>query len=85
MEKTRNKLFFHIKNPYTECMKRKVRFLRYDGYWVAEADNGAVSQGKSLEECRENIKDAILELESYKKVETPQYLEEFYTDIEVHV
>ncbi|HOV39769.1 MAG TPA: type II toxin-antitoxin system HicB family antitoxin [Spirochaetales bacterium] len=49
-------------------MKRKVRFLHYDGYWIAEADNGAVSQGESLDECRENIKDAMSELDLYKNM-----------------
>lgn len=66
-------------------MKKKVRFLHYDGYWVAEADNGAVSQGQTLEECRENIIDAISELESYKQTERTRVLEEFYSDIEVPV
>lgn len=66
-------------------MKKKVRFLHYDGYWVAEADNGAVSQGETLEQCRENIIDAISELESFKKMEGSTVLEEFYSDIEVPV
>jgi predicted RNase H-like HicB family nuclease len=44
-------------------MKFKVHFTEYEGYWVAEAENGAVSEGKTLEECRSNISDAIAELE----------------------
>ena len=42
---------------------RKVRasFLRRDKWWVAWTDDvpGALTQGKSLDEARENLKDAI--------------------------
>jgi predicted RNase H-like HicB family nuclease len=46
-------------------MQVRVKFSQYDGYWVAEAENGAVSQGKTLEECRENILDAVKELATH--------------------
>lgn len=47
-------------------MRFQVRFKEYDDYWVAEAENGAVSQGATLEECQENIIDAIHLLEESK-------------------
>ena len=43
-------------------MQVRVKFSQFDTYWVAEAENGAVSQGETLDECRENIMDAIKEL-----------------------
>lgn len=45
-------------------MKVKVHFVDFGKYWVAEAENGAVSEGSSLDECRANIIDAISLLES---------------------
>ena len=64
-------------------MKQKVHFIHYENYWVAEAENGAVSQGSSLGECRENIKDAISEIERFRKDEMPLKKEEFFDEIEV--
>lgn len=52
-------------------MQIKVKFSQFDNYWVAEADNGAVSQGVTLDECRENIKDAIKEMAEFEKTDHP--------------
>lgn len=39
----------------------RATFLRRDNWWVAWTDDvpGAVTQGRTLEEARENLKDAI--------------------------
>jgi len=65
-------------------MKFHVKFSKYDHYWVAEADNGAVSQGASIEECRINISDAILLLEEDKKLPR-DFVERIEEDLEVAV
>jgi predicted RNase H-like HicB family nuclease len=62
-------------------MRFQVRFKEYEGYWVAEAENGAVSQGSTLEECQENIIDAIQLLEESK--ETPIVKQELVQEVEV--
>ncbi|MFW5799371.1 MAG: hypothetical protein ACOCV8_01045 [Spirochaetota bacterium] len=66
-------------------MKFKVHFINCKDYWVAEADNGAVSQGYSLEECKTNIIDAIRLLEEEEKStsQTDEIVEEFDDEIEV--
>ncbi|MFO1524377.1 MAG: hypothetical protein U1F16_00205 [Turneriella sp.] len=56
-------------------MQFQVKFSQFKGYWVAEAGNGAVSQGVTLDECRENIRDAIKELADYEKTENPKLAE----------
>ena len=47
-------------------MKFKVHFINCKDYLVAEANNGAVSEGNTLEECKKNIIDAIRLLEEDK-------------------
>ena len=41
--------------------KYRANFLRREEWWVAWTDDvpGALTQGKSLEEARENLRDAI--------------------------
>ena len=62
-------------------MRFQVNFTEYHDYWVAEAENGAVSQGATLEECRENIIDAIHILEESK--EPLNAKQEFIQEVEV--
>lgn len=50
-------------------MHIRVKFSQFDSYWVAEAENGAVSQGETLDECRENIKAAIRDLAAHEEQE----------------
>ncbi len=66
-------------------MKFKVHFINCKDYWVAEANNGAVSQGSTLEECKKNIIDAIRLLEEDKKIASKEneIIEEFDDEIEV--
>ncbi len=68
-------------------VKFKVHFINCKNYWVAEADNGAVSQGYSLEECKKNIIDAIRLLEEDKSFHNTKddILNDFYDEIEVIV
>lgn len=66
-------------------MKIKVYFLNYENYWVAEAENGAISQGRILAECRENIKDAIVLLDESIEDSKTTVIEEFDEVIEVAV
>jgi len=56
-------------------MQFQVKFSQFKGYWVAEAGNGAVSHGVTIDECRENIRDAIKELVDYEKTENPKLAE----------
>jgi predicted RNase H-like HicB family nuclease len=66
-------------------MKFKVHFINCKDYWVAEANNGAISQGYTLEECKSNIIDAIRLLEEDKKIASKEneIIEEFDDEIEV--
>jgi predicted RNase H-like HicB family nuclease len=64
-------------------MKVKVHFINYDEYWVAEAENGAVSQGLTLSDCRTNIKDAIKLLDEKNEESLSKALEEFDELVEV--
>ncbi|MBI4146936.1 type II toxin-antitoxin system HicB family antitoxin [Candidatus Woesearchaeota archaeon] len=42
-------------------MRRVIIFKGEDGYWIAECPTlpGCVSQGKTVEQARENIREAI--------------------------
>ena len=46
-------------------MKVKVIFVRDGDWWVAWTDDvpGAMTQGKTIDEARENLIDAILEMQ----------------------
>ena len=52
-------------------MQIRVKFSQFDGYWVAEAENGAVSQGETLDDCRDNIRAAIRDLAEHEEKEHP--------------
>jgi predicted RNase H-like HicB family nuclease len=44
-------------------------FEQHEGWWVGHADNlpGALGQGRTLEEARESLKEAIVLLECQRK------------------
>ncbi|MBN8219824.1 MAG: hypothetical protein J0L53_02820 [Spirochaetes bacterium] len=52
-------------------MQVRVKFSQFDGYWVAESENGAISQGETLDECRDNIRAAIRDLAEFEEKEHP--------------
>ncbi len=46
-------------------MKVKATFVKDGNWWVAWADDvpGALTQGKTIEEAKENLIDAVLEMQ----------------------
>ncbi|QWR78793.1 type II toxin-antitoxin system HicB family antitoxin [Candidatus Magnetomonas plexicatena] len=66
-------------------MKIKALFVKDGDWWVAWTDDvpGAMTQGQTIEEARENLIDAIMEMQKPYSIETLPKREVILEEIEV--
>ncbi|MBF0607574.1 MAG: hypothetical protein SFH39_10020 [Candidatus Magnetobacterium sp. LHC-1] len=66
-------------------MKIKASFVCHDQWWIAWTDDvpGAMTQGKTIEEARENLIDAVREMQMPCDIDKLPKLEVFVEEMEV--